>query len=123
MTSGEIHGEAIRKMITKLNGGQAMWKNTLDISIELRRQEEIALKEIESITTQEFANASKEILDSTKHTYNFEMYLNLLNDLKKLLLAGLPEETALEMVQMKFNVEEILYFWRLSSAGDQIEWL
>lgn len=77
-----------------------------------RQQEQETLQEIANITSVEFAEQAAEILDSKKHAYNFEEYLELLCRLKTLLLAGIQNCIALDAIQTGYTVDRILEMWR-----------
>jgi hypothetical protein len=74
--------------------------------------EQRTLQEIAGITTVEFAEQAAEILDPTKHAYSFEGYLILLQNLREVIAAGMPEEYALDAVQTAWSVEMILNIWK-----------
>lgn len=80
--------------------------------IQNREIEQRTLQEIAGITTVEFAEQAAEILDPTKHAYSFEGYLILLQNLREVIAAGMPEEYALDAVQTAWSVEMILNIWK-----------
>lgn len=80
--------------------------------IKNREIEQKTLQEIAGITTVEFAEQAAAILDPTKHAYSFEGYLILLQNLREVIAAGIPEEYALDAVQTAWSVETILEVWR-----------
>lgn len=77
-----------------------------------RMEERETLQIIADISTTEFAEEAAGVLDPTKHAYTFETYLILLNNLKELLLAGMPPEYALDSVQTGWSTEKLLSIWR-----------
>lgn len=81
-------------------------------AIAHRQQEQETLQEIAAITSVEFAEQAAEILDSKKHAYSFETYLELLDRLKTLLLAGMENCIAIDAIQTGYPVERILEMWR-----------
>lgn len=78
---------------------------------ERHREQEILTK-IAAITSLEFAEQAAEVLDSKKHSYSFKAYLILLERLRTLILAGVPNCQALEAVQTGEPVELILAIWK-----------
>ena len=84
-------------------------------AIQARAEEQATLQEIAEITTLEFAEEAAGVLDPRKHAYSFEGYLILLNNLKELLLAGMPPEYALDSVQTGWGADKILSIWRLGN--------
>lgn len=87
---------------------EAMRKEVTQQQVEERE----ILDEIAAITSTEFTEQAAETLSSKKHAYGFEMYLELLSRLKRLLLAGIPTDYALDLVQTGQQVETILNLWR-----------
>lgn len=77
-----------------------------------RQIERETLQQIAGITTVEFAEQAAAILDPAKHAYSFEGYLIILQNLREVLAAGVPEEYALDAVQMAWSVEMILNVWK-----------
>ena len=77
---------------------------------QIRKEEQRLLQEIAKITSVEFAEQAADELDSKKHLYDFEEYINILQKLKTLLDAGMPNCQAIEMAQSGLNVEAILHF-------------
>ena len=51
-------------------------------------------------------------MDPAKHAYSFEGYLIILQNLREVLAAGVPEEYALDAVQTAWSVEMILNVWK-----------
>lgn len=84
-----------------------------------RQIEQETLQQIAGITTVEFAEQAAAILDPTKHAYSFEGYLILLQNLREVIAAGMPEEYALDAVQMAWNAETILEVWRGETKGNE----
>lgn len=84
-----------------------------------RHQEQEALQEIAAITSQEFAEQAAGKLDSKKHVYSFEAYLVLLERLKNLIYAGMPNCLALDAVQTGEEADKILQSWRFSGSSYQ----
>ena len=78
-----------------------------------RAQEQETLCKLAAITSFEFAEQAAEILDPKKHSYSFTTYLVLLENLVKVIDAGMPNCLALELVQTGYSAEVILSFWRL----------
>ena len=74
------------------------------------------LNEIAVVASPEFAERAAGVLDPKKHLYGFEAYLILLDNLKALLYAGMPDDLALESVQCGHDAETILSIWRLSEV-------
>jgi len=93
-----------RAEIIKAAGKEAM---------KQRQQEQETLQGIAAVTTPEFAKQAAGVLNPKKHWYGFEAYLILLDNLKALLYAGMPDSLALESVQCGYGVETILAMWRL----------
>lgn len=77
-----------------------------------RQIEQETLQQIAGITTVEFAEQAAAILDPAKHAYSFEGYLIILQNLREVLAAGVPEEYALDAVQTTWSVEMILNIWK-----------
>lgn len=77
-----------------------------------KMEEQETLQSIANITTTEFAEETAKVLDPTKHAYTFKAYLTLLSNLKKLLLAGMPPEYALDSVQTGWSTDRLLSIWR-----------
>ena len=80
--------------------------------IRNRQIERETLQQIAGITTVEFAEQAAAILDPAKHAYSFEVYLIILQNLREVLAAGVPEEYALDAVQTAWSVEMILNIWK-----------
>lgn len=80
--------------------------------IRNRQIEQETLQQIAGITTVEFAEQAATILDPAKHVYSFEGYLIILQNLREVLAAGVPEEYALDAVQTAWSVEMILNIWK-----------
>lgn len=80
--------------------------------IRNRQIERETLQQIVGITTVEFAEQAAAILDPAKHAYSFEGYLIILQNLREVLAAGVPEEYALDAVQTAWSVEMILNIWK-----------
>lgn len=81
--------------------------------LQQREDERRILDEIAAVASLDFSERAAGILDPKKHLYGFEAYLILLDNLKALLCAGMPESLALESVQCGYGVERILKLWRL----------
>lgn len=77
-----------------------------------RQIEQETLQQIAGITTVEFAEQAAAILDPAKHAYSFEGYLIILQNLREVIAAGMPEEYALDAVQTAWSVEMILNIWK-----------
>ena len=77
-----------------------------------RQIEQETLQQIAGITTVEFAEQAAAILDPAKHAYSFEGYLIILQNLREVLAAGVPEEYALDAVQTAWSAEMILNVWK-----------
>ena len=75
-------------------------------------KEREVLQDIAMIATTEFAEKAAEVLDPTKHAYSFEVYLMLLQNLREILAAGVPEEYALDAVQTVQSAEMIIKIWK-----------
>lgn len=84
--------------------------------LQQREEEQRLLNEIAAVTSLDFAEQAAGILSPRKHLYGFEAYLILLDNLKVLLYAGMPDNLALESVQCGFDSETILAMWRLSNV-------
>lgn len=80
--------------------------------IRNRQIERETLQQIAGITTVESAEQAAAILDPAKHAYSFEGYLIILQNLREVLAAGVPEEYALDAVQTAWSVEMILNIWK-----------
>lgn len=80
--------------------------------IAQRQQEQKLLEEITKITSVGFAEKAAGVLDSKKHAYGFEAYLELLSRLRRLLLANIPENDALDMVQTCEQADRLIEMWR-----------
>lgn len=80
--------------------------------IRNRQIERETLQQIAGTTTVEFAEQAAAILDPAKHAYSFEGYLIILQNLREVLAAGVPEEYALDAVQTAWSVEMILNIWK-----------
>lgn len=81
-----------------------------------REDEQRILNEIAAVATLEFAQQAADTLNPRKHLYGFESYLILLENLKALLYAGMPDDLALESVQCGYDAGTILAMWKLSKA-------
>lgn len=84
--------------------------------LQQREDEQRILNEITAVASLEFAERAAGALDPKKHLYGFEAYLILLENLKALLYAGMPDSLALESVQCGYDAETILAIWRLSKV-------
>lgn len=84
--------------------------------LQVRTEEQAILQDIAKIATVEFAEEAAGVLDSRKHAYSFEVYLIRLSKLKKLLLAGMPPEYALDSVQTGWSTDRILSIWSLENG-------
>lgn len=84
--------------------------------LQQREDEQRILNEITAVASLEFAEQAAGALDPKKHLYGFEAYLILLDNLKVLLYAGMPDSLALESVQCGYDAETILAIWRLSKV-------
>lgn len=84
-----------------------------------RQIEQETLQQIAGITTVEFAEQAAAILDPTKHAYSFEGYLILLQNLREVIAAGMPEKYALDAVHTVRNAETILEVWRGGTKGNE----
>lgn len=78
---------------------------------QIREEEQRLLQEIAKMTSVEFAEQAADELDPKKHLYDFEEYISILQKLKTLLVAGMPNCQAIEMAQSGLNVEAILHFY------------
>lgn len=88
--------------------------------IKQRQQEQTILQIIAGITSPEFAEQAADTLDSKKHSYSFETYLTLLERLKKLISAGIPNCIAIDIVQTyETDTETIISAWKLANAGNK----
>ena len=79
---------------------------------QIRKEEQRLLQEIAKITSVEFAEQAADELDPKKHLYDFEEYISILQKLKTLLVAGMPNCQAIEIAQSGLNVEAILHFYK-----------
>lgn len=77
-----------------------------------RTEEQGILNQIAAATSLDFAQQAADTLSPKKHLYSFEAYLTILDDLKELLYAGMPNDLALESAQSGFGAETILTLWR-----------
>ena len=77
-----------------------------------RQQERELLEEIAKITSVEFAEKAAGVLDSKKHAYSFEAYLELLSRLRRLLLEEIPKDNALDMIQTCEQTDKLIEMWR-----------
>lgn len=84
--------------------------------LQQREDEQRSLNEIAAVVSFDFAQQVAGVLDPKKHFYGFEAYLILLDNLKALLCAGMPQNLALESVQCGYGAETILTMWRLSKV-------
>jgi len=84
--------------------------------LQQREDEQRILNEIEAVSSLDFAEQAAGALNPRKHLYGFEAYLILLDNLKVLLCAGMPDNLALESVQCGYDTETILTMWRLSKV-------
>jgi hypothetical protein len=84
-----------------------------------RQIERETLQQIAGITTVEFAEQAAAILDPAKHAYSFEGYLIILQNLREVIAAGMPEEYALDAVQTAWSAETILEVWRGGTKGNE----
>ena len=82
--------------------------------LQQREDEQRILNEIAAVVSLDFAQRAAGVLDPRKHFYSFEAYLILLDNLKVLLYAGMPDDLALESAQCGYDTEKILAIWRLS---------
>nr|DAM77483.1 MAG TPA: hypothetical protein [Caudoviricetes sp.] len=75
--------------------------------------EKKVLQEIAKITTAGFTKRVAATLESIKYTYGFEWYIDRLQNLRKIIAAGVPEECALEAVQnTAWSAEIIVKLWK-----------
>ncbi len=88
-------------------------------ALKSRAEEQATLQDIAKIATVEFAEEAAAILDPTKHAYSFEGYLILLQNLREVIAAGMPEEYALDAVQTVRDAETILEVWRGGTKGNE----
>lgn len=88
-------------------------------ALQARAEEQATLQDIAKIATVEFAEQAAAILDPTKHAYSFEGYLILLQNLREVIAAGMPEKYALDAVQTVRNAETILEVWRGGTKGNE----
>lgn len=84
--------------------------------LQQREDEQRILNEIAAVASLDFAQRAASVLEPKKHFYGFEAYLILLDNLKVLLYAGMPDDLALESVQCGYDAETILAMWRLSKV-------
>lgn len=84
--------------------------------LQKREDEQRILNEIAAVVSLDFAQRAAGVLDPKKHFYGFEAYLILLDNLKVMLYAGMPDDLALESVQCGYDAETILAMWRLSKV-------
>lgn len=83
----------------------------------LREKESELLSDIVQITDRETAEAARDLYDSAKHAYGFEGYLYQLEKLKTVLLAGIPENVALEIVDSCLDAETLIRYYRSKREG------
>lgn len=76
--------------------------------LQQREDEQRILNEIAAVSSLDFAEQAAGALNPRKHLYGFEAYLILLDNLKVLLYAGMPDSLALESVQCGYGAETIL---------------
>lgn len=76
--------------------------------LQYRENERQLLEDIAATTSVEFAEQAAKILDSRKHAYSFEAYLELLHRLKTLILNGVENCIAIDAVQTGYQAERIL---------------
>lgn len=88
-------------------------------ALKARAEEQATLQDIAKIATVEFAEEAAGVLDPTKHAYSFEGYLILLQNLREVIAAGMPEECALDAVQTARDAETILEVWRGGTKGNE----
>ena len=81
-----------------------------------QEDEQRLLNEIAAVASLEFAEQAAGALNPRKHLYGFEAYLRLLDNLKMLICAGVPDSLALESAQSGYDAETILEIWRLSKV-------
>lgn len=84
--------------------------------LQQREEEQRILNETAAAVSLEFAQQAAGVLDSRKHSYGFEAYLILLDNLNILLHAGMPDSLALDSVQSGYDTKTILSMWRLSKC-------
>ena len=84
--------------------------------LQQRADEQRILSEIAAVASLDFAQRAAGVLDPKKHSYGFEAYLILLDNLEVMLYAGMPDDLALESVQCGYDAETILAMWRLSKV-------
>lgn len=84
--------------------------------LQQREDEQRILNEIAAVVSFDFAQQAAGALDPRKHFYGFEAYLILLDNLKVLLYAGMPDNLALESAQCGYDAKTILTMWRLSKV-------
>ena len=106
-----------RRLAAGRNSGRVMRTKQFEKEILRQREEEQrVLNEIAAAASLEFAQQAAGVLDSRKHLYSMEGYLVLLNNLKELLYADMPDRLALESVQCGYGVETILAMWKCSNV-------
>jgi len=86
-----------------------------------RRQQGMELEVLNAIafmTSKEFAKQAAFILDSKKHTYDFERYLYLLGRLQELISAGIPNDIALDIAQIDIPIDIFISSYKPANAVD-----
>lgn len=86
----------------------------------LRKEEGELLNDITAIAGIETAEAASDLYDSKKHAYGFEGYVHQLKRLKTVLLAGVPTNDALELVDSCLDTEMITRHYGTVQAGGRL---
>ena len=77
-----------------------------------RREERMLLKDIEILSDDVTAVAAADILSSEKHAYSFEGYLGRLEELRRLLIANIPADTALQAIDCCIDAGTVIRMFR-----------
>ena len=72
-----------------------------------RREERMLLKDIEILSDDVTA-----VLSSEKHAYSFEGYLERLEELRRLLIADIPADTALQAIDCGIDAGTVIRTFR-----------
>lgn len=77
-----------------------------------RREERMLLKDIEILSDDVTAVAAADILSLEKHAYSFEGYLERLEELRRLLIADIPADTALQAIDCGIDASTVIRTFR-----------
>lgn len=101
----------------RLNQGTCM--ALINSANSLRQQERKLLHSIAELSDHKTAETVADIYAAETHLYSFEGYLYQLNKLREALAAGVPPETAIELVDSCIDVKLIIRAYRMAQSGEE----